>query len=425
MVQFTPFLDTGKVNDPALHKNPEEKPRILVVTSCATRAMDLAGGLSAHHQSVSTATTFDELKARCNNVSLIVMELTIIDADGIEIIRHLGQQISLPELIFMSDFEPRIVAAASRVADSKGLTVRKVLGANASTSELAECVLKPSAATAPKKRSSVVLTDPQHIRRGVINDEFIINFQPKIDVQTLELVSVEALVRWRHPNYGLLSPESFVPLAERTGLINPLTDIIIDKAFDHAKGWRALGIPLKVAINISGASLADLSLPDRLVATAQRFLLPPEHIVVEITESWVTANFIDALDILTRLRMKGFHLSIDDFGTGYSSMLKLKQIPFSELKLDQSIIRGAANDSDSRSIVETSIDLGQRLGLHLVAEGIEHQDDWDLISELGCNEGQGYFIARPMSAEELPPWHDHWNLSLGVTPASAQTQERS
>ncbi|NNF16704.1 MAG: EAL domain-containing protein, partial [Gammaproteobacteria bacterium] len=228
------------------------------------------------------------------------------------------------------------------------------------------------------------------------------------------LVSVEALVRWQHPDYGLLPPASFVGLAEKTGLISPLTEAVVEKSFEHAAVWHNDGIPLKVAINVSGASLADLTLPDKLTGTANKFSLAPENIVVEITESWVAKNSIDALDILTRLRMKGFSLSIDDFGTGYSTMLKLKQIPFSELKLDQSIIRGAATDEESRAIVETSIELGHRLGLHLVAEGVEKQDDWDLISELGCNEGQGFFIARPMKPLDLPDWLQRWNLSLGI-----------
>jgi len=343
----------------------------------------------------------------------VVTELLLPDVDGIEIIRYLGQQVRQPELIFISDMEPRIVAAARRLAQSKGLIVRATLPLAATADELSKVLSQPRKSEPSNGKSPIVLTDHNHLRRGMANDEFLVHFQPKINVESLELVSVEALVRWQHPDFGVLGPNSFVQLAEQTGLISPLTEIVVEKALKHASVWRALGIPLKVAINISGASLADLSLPDRLKETALRFDMLPDNIVVEITESWVAKNPIDALDILTRLRMKGFHLSIDDFGTGYSTMLKLKQIPFSELKLDQSIIRGAANDEDSRHIVETSIELGHKLGLHLVAEGVERQEDWDLISELGCNEGQGFFIARPMMADNIPDWHNRWNRSLG------------
>lgn len=391
-----------------------DQQRVLVLSACPNRALDLAAALSEKQFTGSTAVTFDALRANCRQHDVLVMELVLPDVDGIEIIRFLGQQVSQPELVFVSDLEPRIVAAARRLAESKGLHVRAALPLHASVDDIEAALSQSRPAQTATNKSPIILTDHQHLRRGMANDEFVVHFQPKIDVSSLGLVSVEALVRWRHPDYGMLGPNSFVQLAEQTGLISPLTEIIVEKAFKHACSWRDAGIPLKVAVNISGASLADLSLPDQLSATARKFELSPDSIVVEITESWVVKNPIDALDILTRLRMKGFNLSIDDFGTGYSSMLKLKQIPFSELKLDQSIIRGAANDADARAIVETSIDLGHRLGLHLVAEGVERQDDWDLISELGCNEGQGFFIARPMSANDLPDWHNRWNLSLGI-----------
>ncbi len=386
----------------------------MVVLACPARARDMAGALSMKRYSSSTAGTYENLKADCPKLDVVVMELVFADIDGIEIIRFLGNQLAQPELIFVSDLDPRIVSAAKRLAESKGLRVRAVLPLKASVDEVGEAISRGAPAQPAVNVSPMIISDTSHLRRGMANDEFVVHYQPKIDVDTLELVSLEALVRWRHPDYGLLGPYSFIPLAEQTGLISPLTEIIVDKAFSHACAWRESGIPHNVAINISGASLADLSLPDQLAATANKYELSPDGIVIEITESWVVKNPIDALDILTRLRMKGFNLSIDDFGTGYSSMLKLKQIPFSELKLDQSIIRGAATDKESRVIVETSIELGHRLGLHLVAEGVERQDDWDLISDLGCNEGQGFFIARPMSANDLPDWHDRWKLSLGI-----------
>ena len=152
----------------------------------------------------------------------------------------------------------------------------------------------------------------------------------------------------------------------------------------------------------------------RINRATTHYGLSPERITVEITEGWIEQNPIDALDIMTRLRMKGFDLSIDDFGTGYSTMLRLKQVPFSELKLDQSLIRGAATDEVARLIVASSIQLGRALGLHVVAEGVDNQDDWDLIGDLGCDEGQGYFIARPMSASALPDWYRRWQQSLGA-----------
>ena len=184
-------------------------------------------------------------------------------------------------------------------------------------------------------------------------------------------------------------------------------------AFSQWAQWNRNGLTVKLAVNISARSLSEMDLPDRIEQIASRHRVPCNKVVLEITESWLGQDTITALDILTRLRMKGFELSVDDFGTGYATMLQLKQIPYSEIKLDQAFIRDAATDRESRSIVEAAIALGQKLGLCVVAEGIEKQADWDLIAELGCDEGQGFYIAHPMPGEAIPDWLAHWNETLG------------
>jgi EAL domain-containing protein (putative c-di-GMP-specific phosphodiesterase class I) len=238
-------------------------------------------------------------------------------------------------------------------------------------------------------------------------------YQPKIDVRTLEFVSVEALVRLQHPQYGLLEPRAFLALAEESGLIHRLTRSVLLKSLAQASGWLADGLGLQVAVNVSPLLLGDLALPEFFAELADRYGIPRENIVLEITENWISEDAVTALDILTRLRMMGFQLSMDDFGTGYSTMSQLNELPFNELKLDQRFIRNAARDVEARAIVESSIELGHKLGMRVVAEGIEKQADWDLVSELRCDEGQGYFIARPMLGEEVPAWLGHWNACLG------------
>ena len=211
----------------------------------------------------------------------------------------------------------------------------------------------------------------------------------------------------------MLAPSHFIATAESCDLIGPLTASIIEKAFHQCAEWLDTGLRLKVAVNVSTRSLGNYDLPEWFEEQTRQAGILPHQVVIEVTESWLGKDQLAMLEILTRLRMKGFSLSIDDFGTGYSTMLKLKTIPFTELKLDQSFIRDAASDAEARYIVESSITLGQKLGLHLVAEGVERQEDWDLITELGCDEGQGYFIARPMQGKDVPHWLRRWKAYLG------------
>lgn len=198
-------------------------------------------------------------------------------------------------------------------------------------------------------------------------------------------------------------------------MINAVTYAVMEKAFAQCADWLTGGLDLKVSINVSTRSLTDLELPDKIIELSQRHGISSDQIVLEITESWLSKDQVAALDILTRLRIKGFDLSIDDYGTGYSTMQQLKEIPFSELKLDRSFVTDAGTNPDARAIVESSIKLGHELNLRVVAEGVASQADWDLVCQLKCDEGQGFFIARPMPGRDMPNWLDRWQATLGKT----------
>ncbi|MFK8016980.1 MAG: EAL domain-containing protein [Gammaproteobacteria bacterium] len=380
------------------------------VTAAQSRDSVLAAGLTAQ-----VVDDFAQLeKALQEPVRTVVLELMLADVDGIELIRYFGSMIAPPDLVIVSDAEPRIRDAARRLANARGLTVRDVLGkAFADYDQLTQVLRAPRDSPSRERGKARFVPTAAELRHGMANGEISVLFQPKVNISTLELISVEALARWLHPAHGSVSPGDFISVAEHHNLIGPLTDIVVQRAFASLRDWREQNLDTRLAINVSGASLANLKLPDHLARTTAHYGLSPERITVEITEGWIEQNPIDALDIMTRLRMKGFDLSIDDFGTGYSTMLRLKQVPFSELKLDQSLIRGAAADEVARLIVASSIELGRALGLHVVAEGVDNQDDWDLIVDLGCDEGQGYFIARPMSASAMLDWYRRWQQSLG------------
>ena len=246
--------------------------------------------------------------------------------------------------------------------------------------------------------------------------DFELHYQPQLDLASGRTVGYEALVRWRHPERGMIPPGEFVPVAEETGMIGPIGDWVLHKACLDA---RIIPDNCFVAVNISPLLLANLELPERLEALAGELGVPPARIILEVTESWVMEDSLATLDTLTRLRLRGFQLSIDDFGTGYSTMAQLHEIPYGEMKLDQRFVRNAARDREARAIVESSIQLGHKLGMRVVAEGVERQEDWDLITELGCDEGQGYFLARPMEPGALRGWLARWNATLGPRRARA------
>ncbi len=249
---------------------------------------------------------------------------------------------------------------------------------------------------------------PEEIVEGLRNDHLELFFQPKVSLQDHRFLGVEALARWRHPTRGLIPPDCFIPVVEQCGLIDEFSMAVFRQAARQQRRWLDQGRLVRINVNFSMENLRRIDLPEILegVLTAER--LNTRHFVLEVTESRLMHNLKLCLDILIRLRLKGFGLSIDDFGTGYSTMESLKQLPFSELKIDSSFVCGAGTDGSERAILESSIRLGRTFGLNTVAEGVETQQDWDTVLAENCAEAQGYFIARPMPANELPRWIEHW-----------------
>jgi EAL domain-containing protein (putative c-di-GMP-specific phosphodiesterase class I) len=345
--------------------------------------------------------------------AVICLDLQPRGVDGIQLLRALGARGCRAGILLMSTLDRRVLTAARRLAAAHGLhligALAKPLDATAVRGLLR--AFQPAAGVQPEAPAAYVSMGD--LQRGLDLGEVQVHFQPKIVVDTLDFSGVEALVRWSAPERGNIPPDAFIALAERSGLIAQLTRTVMARAFEDCAAWHAEGIDTRTAINLSPRSLGDLELPDIMQKLADEHGVEPSRIVVEITEGWREQDDIIALDVLTRLRLKGFTLSIDDFGTGYSTMLQLKRIPFNELKLSGSFIQGAASDREARVILESSVSLGRQLGLHVVAEGIERQEDWDLVTELGCDEAQGYFVARPMRAEVLSQWLVRWNRLLG------------
>ena len=225
------------------------------------------------------------------------------------------------------------------------------------------------------------------------------------------MVGVESLVRWHDPERGLMGPGSLIPVAEESGMINDLTEAIFKAAMAQTGAWLVEGLDFKVSVNVSVENLDQFDFPDFVVDTAAREGVSPSSVVIEVTESRIMADVLKPLEILTRLRMKGFGLSIDDYGTGASSMQQLKRIPFTELKIDREFVAGAHVDDESRAMLVSSVGLGKELGLTVVAEGVETQEEWDLVASLDVDVVQGYFVAKPMPGEALAAWLEGWQAA--------------
>jgi diguanylate cyclase (GGDEF)-like protein len=247
------------------------------------------------------------------------------------------------------------------------------------------------------------------LRAAVSGAQFVLYYQPKAALGGKTVHGVEALVRWQHPTYGLVPPNDFIPLAEHTGLIKPLTTWVLNTALEQLSSWRRTSTSpalanLSVAVNVSTRSLLDDDFPQEVADALKRWDIPPHLLALEITESTIMADPSRAHRLLSELSATGVQVSIDDFGTGYSSLSYLKNLPVNELKIDRSFVYHMHRDPNDAVIVQSVIDLGRNLGLHTVAEGIEDDETWEHLRRLGCDSGQGYLLARPMPAESLVGW---------------------
>ena len=340
---------------------------------------------------------------------VILCDLNMPIMDGVEFLRHLGERKVTSAIVLVSGEDQRILQTAESLAKSHDLYV---LGAIKKPIRLQalEALLGAydrSRTALPVRGIEQPITEAE-LTEGIASDAVTLVFQPKVAVRSKQVIGVEALARWRHPTRGILGPGAFIPLAEESGQIHALTEAVFTTAMVQAGEWRAGGYDLSMAVNFCADSLRRLDLPEYLLRCAAAEGIDPSRVTLEITESRVMRDLRVSTEILTRLRMKGMGLSIDDFGTGHASLEQLKRVPFTELKVDRAFVFGASNDASARAILESSINIGKSLGLNVVAEGAETQEDWDLVEKLGCDVVQGYFVSKPQPPEELPGWIDNW-----------------
>jgi diguanylate cyclase (GGDEF)-like protein len=242
------------------------------------------------------------------------------------------------------------------------------------------------------------------LRQALENDEIVAYFQPKVSLSDRQVVGAEALVRWRHPELGLLPPDEFIPVAEQTGLIIPLTHHVLRLALRQCRQWRRSGHDIGVAVNLAMRSLLDASLAATVDDLLRRSKVPASHLTLEITESSIMADADRAIRVLTGLARRGVRLSVDDFGTGYSSLTYLQRLPVHEVKIDKSFVFQVASDEADATIVQSIVELGHNLGLSVVAEGVEDQVSWDRLRGMSCDIAQGYYLSKPLPPASLTRW---------------------
>jgi len=242
------------------------------------------------------------------------------------------------------------------------------------------------------------------LRKAIATGELTIHVQPQARTDTGHVFAAEALIRWNHPQLGVLAPAQFLPLAERHGLMHDLTTLVLDQSAAAAAAWHATGLELGISVNLHPRSLLDTRTLPIVQAALDRYRLPPALLTLEITEDGVMTDPATAIAVLTELRSAGVRLSVDDFGTGYSSLSYLRQLPVNEVKIDRSFISQITQDTHDQIITRAIVDLGINLAMDVVAEGIETQDTWDHLANLGCHAVQGYHLAKPMPVHHLEPW---------------------
>jgi diguanylate cyclase (GGDEF)-like protein len=253
------------------------------------------------------------------------------------------------------------------------------------------------------------------VRPALEVGEFAMYYQPKVRLSDGRAAGAEGLIRWEHPSLGLLSPEEFIPLVEKTVLLRPLTHHVIETVLKQWRGWADMGIRIPIAVNVSPRSLLDQELPEQVQEQLRRWEVPPAFLRVELTESFMMGDSGRSSQVLDALADVGVGLSIDDFGTGYSSLSYLKRLPIEEIKIDRSFVMQMHVDANDFMIVRATVDLGRNLGLRVVAEGVEDLATFDRLAEFGCDEAQGYYISRPLSAIEFTRWLSVRNLDVDAT----------
>ncbi len=330
---------------------------------------------------------------------VLFLDLSLPDVDGVQFMRRLGSNRCRTPIILISGHAGCILSAAASAGREAGLNILGTLHKPFSISEF-DALIKTIAGDADLEDVGPLVT-PEAFEAALEQNRIEPYFQPKIDLRRLEVAGFEALARLRLDDGRILLPDQFIPTAAEFGLGDVLTDRMLILSLDAWRDWVARGADWTLSVNIPVSRLADVQFPDRLEELTDLWSIDRRKLILEITETELLDHHPTAMDTLARLGMKRFSLAVDDFGTGFSSLMQLKRLPCVELKIDRSFVADMHRDRHSEVIVRKSIEIGHDLGLIVTAEGIESQDDVDMLQQMNCDQGQGFFISRPESRQQV------------------------
>jgi len=389
-------------------------PQKILIIDDDIDVCDLISSTAADLGVDCTVTTDAEtfLSALTPDITLIMLDLVMPETDGIQILRQLGERQCRAGIVLMSGMSKRVLETAEALTRTLGLTIAGHLTKPFRIKELEAIITLCAEPDFPARAEvEVVSFKVDELWRAIEREEFVLHYQPQIQIPTNQLVGIEALVRWQHPSHGLIYPNDFIEYAEEFDLIDPLTWIVIKRSLSEMGSLKdQTGSPITLSINLSVLSLGDLAFPDKFILIADDHGVAPENVMFEITESGLIRELSRTLDVLTRLRMKKVKLSIDDFGTGYSMMQQLIHIPANQLKIDKSFVMNLQNDSD-RIMVEKTIEIGHELAMTVVAEGVETREQLDFLRKRNCDVAQGYLFTKPLPKCEFLTWFEDFSAS--------------
>lgn len=331
----------------------------------------------------------------------IMLDLMMPNTDGVELLRLLAEHIKEAKLCLISGSDTRVLNSARRLGSAHGLNVIAALEKPLSVSVLSSLFDQIIAGGQEAGGTT-------NLAQAIANGQFTLHYQPVIHMKTREVKGAEALARWTHPHRGTLLPDAFLEQVVNDGLMQALTDVVVDTSMHQIAKWHQAGEKLTLSMNVTASTLLDLNLPDRMSELCKQHGIPPEKLILEVTESEAMRDVTRTMDVLLRMRIRNIGVSIDDFGTGHSSLRELQRMPFSEMKIDKSFVIDMVKNKDCAVIVNSIIDLAHNLGLKAVAEGVEDERIWRMLEEKGCDYAQGFFMGKPMPANEFDVWLKNW-----------------
>lgn len=335
------------------------------------------------------------------NPSVVLLNMQVSGTDSIDIMRGMAEAQCAAKLVIFGGMDQRILQVSAEIARQRGLTVVAALAKSAAPDDLRQILDRLSVEFSP--------FDERRLRHCLENDEIVLHYQPKIALPTQQVIGVEALLRCTDSAGRAVSPEIVLAVAEECGCVDALSFAVFAKSIAQYRSWHEQGLDIGIAINLSARGAVNQSLPEQLQDLCKASDVPPEALTIELTETAVMDDNLLAMETLVRLRLRGFDLSIDDFGTGHSSLVRLQQLPFSEVKIDKSFVIGRQKSPDNEVIIRTITQLAANLEMKCVIEGVEDEETLNFAIELGCTAAQGYFVAQALAPDRLPPFVKEWD----------------